>query len=526
MEFVMKPNHMYACASIALCIATQAQQQEATDSHNLHLYFLAQYKTAEGALREASSYFDQLISKKQTPWAAYKGYVQFLALTSQYSRILNLIDKLDKMYPDDPAVQMAIVEALEQSDRQQESVDRLIRLAQKNITNQEVALKTVHAYLARQEPENAINVIDNYVDNAIHKPNLFMFYFLKTQILIQLDKKQLARDEIKKCLKAQSHFDKGWLVYAMLEEQLGNLQGAIEGFSTFLDLVGHNNAVAHHLMQLMFKQKMLEDKTDTLTMSESCFKQALLLFQQKRHREALQRVEECLKKNDKDPEARLLKIQILNTLNRKDAVLASLIDWMREDPRQDLWFSTLLLMTGHGITHTEAIRALHIVEKHSPNTLLPVQYLADLYLRVEQTAQALEYLKKVTVLSSDKLLRAKAFYQMSRIFFQEKRFNDIHKALEQGLSAAPNFAPLCNLKAYYCAKQGNIALAQEYIAQALRQDPGNPHYQDTQGYIYYKKHDYARAASLIDQLANNNPDDQCIRKHADKIRSKMAKPIQ
>jgi len=521
----MKLNYVCVCISLALGISVQSQEPQDHDGHNLHLYFLAQYKTAEGSLREASRYFDQLISKTQPPQAAYKGYVQFLALNNQYPQILSLVKKLDETFPDDPTVQMAIVEALEHSQNQKESVERLIRLSQKNLTSQEIALKTAQVYLARQEPENAIKVLDGYLDNATQKPNLFMFHFLKTQILIQLNKKQPALDEIKKCLKAHSRFDKGWLVYAMLEEQLGNLQGAIKGFSTFLDLVGNDNTVAHHLMQLMFKQKMIEEKTNTLDVSIPCLKKALILFQQKKHKAALEQIEECLKKNGKDPEARLLKIQILGALNQQEKVTALLIDWMKEDPTQGIWFNTLLLMTNQGIMYSDAVHALQIVEKHAPKALLPVQYLADLYLRMEQVSQALTYLKKITVMSPDKLLCAKAFYQMSCILFEQQKFDAIQEAVEKGLVLAPTFAPLCNLKAYYCAKQHNIAQAQECITQALAQDPDNPHYQDTQGYIHYKAHEYTKAASIINQLAKHNPDDQCIRKHAAKIQAKIAMNI-
>lgn len=522
MEFFMKLNYVCTCINLAIFFSMYPQAPQDHDGHTLHLYFLAQYKTAEGSLREASRYFDQLISTTQPPQAAYKGYVQFLALNNQYPQILNLIKQLDTNYPDDPTVQMAIIEALEHSNNQKAAIDRLIRLSQKNTSSPEIALKTAQVYMARQEPENAIKALDNYLDNAVPKPNLFMFYFLKTQILIQLNKKQQALDEIKKCLKAHSRFDKGWLVYAMLEEQLGNLQGAIKGFTTFLDLVGNDNTVAHHLMQLMFKQKMAEEKTNTLDVSIPCLKKALILFQQKKPKAALEQIEECLKKNSKDPEARLLKIQILGALNQQEKAASSLIDWMKEDPTQDIWFDTLLLMTNHGIMYSDAVHALQIVEKHAPTALLPVQYLADLYLRMEQASQALTYLKKVTVMSSDKHLCAKAYYQISRILFEQQKFDSMQEAIEKGLALVPTFAPLCNLKAYYYAKQHKIAQAQEYITQALTQDPNNIHYQDTQGYIYYKAHEYTKAALIVDQLAKQNPDDQCIRKHAAKIQAKIA----
>ena len=280
-------------ASLGICLLCYSQEQQAQEGHRLHLYLLAQYKTAEGSLNDAGQYYEQLMTKTDIPHSVYKGYTQFLILNNQYQKVIELSKKLDETFPDDPTVQMAIIEALEHTHNHKQAIERLMKLSQKNRTNQEIALRTAQAYIAQHEPENAIRTIDDFLENATQKPNLFMFHFFKAQILIQLDKKQEALAAVKQCLKAHTHFDKGWLLCAMLEEQLGNLQGAIKGFSTFLDLVGQDNAVQNHIMQLMFTQKMLAEKTNTLNVSLPCIEKAMILFEQKKPKAALEQIEEC-----------------------------------------------------------------------------------------------------------------------------------------------------------------------------------------------------------------------------------------
>ena len=458
-------------ASLGTYLTCQGQQPEDT-GRGIHCYLLAQYKTAEGSLGEAWKYYEQIMTKTDVPLAVYKGYTQFLILNNQYQKVLDLIQKLDKNFPDDPVVQMAIIESLEHTDEHKQAIERLINLSRKNQTNQEIALKTAQVYLAQHEPENAINVIDSFLENATQKPNLFIFHFFKAQILIQLNKKQEALAAVKQCIKAHAHFDKGWLLLAMLEEQLGNLQGAIKGFSTFLDLVGQDGAVQQHLTQLMFRQKMIAEKTDTLNVSLPCIE----------------------------------------------------IDWMNEEPSSELWFKTLLLMTNHGIMHSDAIRALHIVEKKHPAALLPVQYLADIYLRVDQQAPALEYLTKITTMSKDQLLCTKAYYQIACIYYEQHKFDSMVATGIKGLALTPDFAPFCNLLAYYYAGKGHdIPQANKLIAIALHSDPDNPHYKDTQSRIYYKTHDYTKASNIIESIATQMPQDPHIMKHATKIRLAMSK---
>lgn len=487
-------------------------------SRNIHHYFLAQYKQIGGALPEAAQHYEAILTSTKAPIQAFKGYTQYLALSNQFSKIIDLQPQLDKNFGKDPAVQMAIAMAMERTGSQDEAIARVITLAEQHPTNQEIIFHAAQAYVARKELENAIAVLDSFIDNSPQKPNLFMFHFFKAQIYLQLNKKNEALASIKKSIKIHPHFDKGWLLCSMLEEQAGNIENAIKGYSTFLDLVGSDSAIQNHLMTLMFKQKMANEKTTVVTISSPCLKQALQLFENKQPKLALDQLEKCLKENPRDTDARILKIQILSSQQQWQQVINLLTAWMTDEPNNQLWFKTLHGAGFQGLATKDLIRTLQTVEKKHPSATLPVMYLADVYLRHHKIPAALHYLKKLTVISNDQLLKTKAFYQMGRLYYEQHQYNLMKSVLEAGYKLSSNFAPLCNLLAYYYAGKGKeLIKAQQLIEQALKTEPDNPHYKDTQARIWYKQGDYKKARLLLEPIATNMAHDNVITKHMKKI---------
>lgn len=499
------------------------EQVDDNISRNIHHYFLAQYKQFGGSLEDAEHHYQAILSKNKAPIQAYKGYAHYLALSNQFPKIIDLMPQLDKNFQYDPTVQMAIAMALERTGSQEEALKRVIILSEKHPTNQEIVLHAAQAYATRKELENAIAVLDNFIDNSPQKPNLFMFHFFKAQIYLQVDKKQEALASLKQSIKAHPHFDKGWLLCSLIEEQLGNVENAIKGYSTFLDLVGSDAAVQNHLMQLMFKQKMAKENTTVISISSPCLKKSLDLFEQKMPKQALEQLEKCLQENPKDIDARLLKIRILSSLNQWQQISQILTTWLIEEPTNQLWFKTLCTLTTQGLPYKDLINTLHAVEKKHPTAQLPVMYLADTYLRNKKIPPALHYLKKLTTLTTDHILKVKALYQMGMIYFEQHQYILMKKVLEQGLVLMQDFAPLCNLLAYYYSGKGNnLSKAQQLINIALEKEPDNPHYKDTQAHIWYKRGNYKKAHELLEPIATKIADDNVISKHIKKLRTKIA----
>src|SRR2546430_2720766 len=79
--------------------------------------------------------------------------------------------------------------------------DRFIRLNDKHKTNPELAFNAANSYLRRKEPENALKVINNYLNNSPRKPTNFLFHFMIAQIQLQLNNKEEALKSVQKSLE-------------------------------------------------------------------------------------------------------------------------------------------------------------------------------------------------------------------------------------------------------------------------------------------------------------------------------------
>ncbi len=480
-------------------------------------YFKAIFDTKEGKFDEAQNKFNK-INSPSAPAIIRRGHIRLLSDTKQYKKILEQLSLLDEDSANDPELQIKIIEALIRTNQKQKGVERLLDAIDKFPGHQGIAMLAVQWYLDGRNPESALLVIERYLSDAPSKSNNYLFYFIKAQILTFQNQFDRALEAAKESIAAYRNFEKGWLLYAQLEEHLGNIDTAIKGYKTFLDIVGQEPTVQNHLLELLFKQKMLKEHKTMLSIPMSCLQKAQLLFEQNQPTEALKLIEECLKKEPTNSAAALMKIQILESLGEIQRAFNLAVQLMNAQPNDERWYKKVSSLQKKGIKRHEIVNAFATVEKKNLHSIVPVQYLADLYLRTKNQQQSLVYLQKVIDLAKDNQLKAKAHYQKACIFHQQHNTQEMVKELEAGRASFANFAPINNMLSYYYAAKGkNQTKALELINQALASEPTNPHYLDTMAYISYKQGDCKKALKIIEPLASRVPDDTVIENHLRKI---------
>ena len=278
-----------------LCILTGKINKEPSTAE-LQVFTLANYfqfnPVDKTALDKASYLYDQLKNESFNA-GFFVGYVPFLE-TQNPQALMPLIPDLDKHYADNLEIDTSIASALAKAGKTADAQARLIKLNDKH-SNQELAFKVAQIYLARQEPENALRVIDTLLNTSPRKPNNFIFHFLKGQIYVSMNKKDEALAALKTSLEMHPKFDKAWLLLGAIEEQAGNLPQAITHFITFLELTPERNKeIEAHVLQLAVKQKGSKAHHDPLM--HLCVKKAMAFFEQKEFRRGLQEIEGCNKK--------------------------------------------------------------------------------------------------------------------------------------------------------------------------------------------------------------------------------------
>lgn len=482
-------------------------------SKNLHRYLWANYNQFAGDVEQSQKYYFKIFADNG-PNHVYKGYLNFLFQTQQFQRIVSLLPKLEKPFENDKDAQFIFAQALQMTNQQEKADDKLIRLNNKFKDHQEIAFQTAQVYIRRKEPENALETIDNLLNSTPYKPNNFIFYFLKSQIHQQSDNMELALENVKKSIDMYPHFDKSWLLLALLEEQKGRLSEAIKGFTNFLENTDEPNPqIEQHLLQLVFKQKMTPQK-NTLVMNKSCMEQALLLMEQKNYKQALDKVDVCLSEDPGNDENKLLKVQILAAMNNHKQALTLVKKYLDKEPSKRLWYKTLHLLTKAGADHQQAQKILQAIVDHYPNNVLPTLYLADMHIKHDNYNACLALLKKALRLTSDKKLHNKITFQIAAIYHDHKQFSALKKLVDTIKKLPTNYPPLDNFLACYTIKNNNnMDLAQKLVTNALKKNTNNPHFLDTQAYIHLKKRDYTKACVALEQLAQKVPDDFMILKH-------------
>lgn len=485
------------------------------DASQLHNYFLANYDQFGGRYQTAVERYKDVL-ESGAPLYAYKGYVHLLFDTGNYQQILFAIPQLDPLFSKDAEIELIFAQVMERTGKSTEADERFIKLNDQFKSNQEIAFSAANSYLRRKEPENALRVIDNLLNSSPRKPNNFIFYFMKSQILLQLNDKVKALESVQKSLDLHPRFDKGWLLFALLNEQAGKLKDAIKGYTSFLEISpGSNREVENHLLQLIFKQKILDqNQNNLLVMNKKCFDQALIFFEKKQYDQALNQIDLCIDEKPSDDQAKLLKIQILASMQKTQKAAEVLKVWILQNPAKEMWYKTLHLLTATNLDPLFAIKVLKDIQKQHPNELLPILYLSDLFTRYNMTAQSIEYLDKALSLSKELKLKERIIYQLARTYYQASNFTELKKIIEKTEKLQSTYPPLLNLIAYYYTQhENNHSKAQTLIDIVLRIDKNNPHFLDTQAFIYLNQKEYEKALNLLEKIAQKIPSDYTVLMH-------------
>lgn len=514
----MKHSLIRLCGSIIVlsCVAG------ATPAQDFHRYLWANYQQFGGNQTMAAEWYKQMMNSA-TPIYMYKGYISFLYDSNNFQQIVVLIPKLQESFSNDPDMQLLFARALDRVGKHDQAEEAIIRLSNTFKTNQEIVFQAASIYIQRKEPKNALKAIDDLLNNSPRKPNNFIFYFLKAQIFLSLNQLNEALKNVKICLDMYPQFDKGWLMRALLEEQLGQLDEAIKGYTTFLGVTTTNNKeIEQHLTQLVFKQKVEQKQINSLMLNKSCLEKAIILSEQKQPQQALKQLDLCIAEQPSNTDAYLLKIQILMAIQEYAQAALVINERLTQEPGSEIWYQTLHLLCRNGLTTQKAIALLEDVAKKQPHQLLPALYLADLHMRAHTRDSALTYHTKALALAQDTLLKVKILFHMGVIYYQQGNMDQMVQVLEEGMKLKADFAPTLNLLAYHYATQGNnLDRAQHLITAALAQQPNNPHFIDTQAVIYYKKGNYKKALKLLQTAVKRVPYDIMVLKHLGQAYYKM-----
>lgn len=476
-----------------------------------HRYIWANYQQFSGNKQQAQQWYDLIAETPQQSIFTNKGYLHFLHDQDKHARIMELMPKLETVFKDDPEIQLIFVTALRKTNKEQEADNKLLHISHTFKLHPEIVFQATETLVKRKEIHNALSLVDDYLNSAPHRPNNFIFHFLKAQIYANMQDMKQARDQLQQCLDVHPRFPQGWLLLAMIEEQAGKLDQAIKGYSSYLELIGRNQQIERHLLELVFAQKAAQRNQQVVFIDKACLSKTLIFFERKQYQAALQQVNSCLAQTPQDTNGRLLKIQILTAMHQIDETIATLAAWIAQEPDNPSWYHALHLLRRAQVPSLKIINALSAIHRQHPKALLPMLYLADLHTKEGEVEQAISYHQKALTLTDNQELRARIMYQLSVFYYEKGAYNEMVALLDQIEKMEYAYPPAYNLHAYYCATKGkDIEKAQLLCTKAHVNDKNNPHFLDTQALIFYKQKKYEQAEKLLQALHDNNKTDGSI----------------
>lgn len=460
---------------------------------DLHASFWANYNGFGKKPAAAFEWYKKYLCQRNLPGYMYRGLLHLFKQTNNLQQIIALMPLVEDAFTDDIEIQMLFVHALQQTGAQDAADKRVITLSSKIKDNQELAFHAAQTYLRHKEPENALQTINDYLSHASGRLNNFIFHFLKAQIYVMLDKKDEALTELQKSLDIHPSFDKGWLLFGLLQEQTGKIKKAIKGYRTFLEVseqpIPH---IQEHLLRLLFKQKLLEAQAQKSSVNMSCFEQALLMFKDNKYRQALEKIDESIVNEPRDKDSKILKTHILNAMDQASQALEHVCYWINNDKDNAIWFELAHLIACQNGLEKRLITLLRMLQNEQPHNLSVALYLSDLYARTDQVHNAVAQHKRAYLLSEDPHTRAQILAHLAIIYYDHNMPDQMPDLVAQAERLNHNFAPLHNTVAYWYATEGKkLERADELIRLALAQEPDNPYYLDTQVMLYSKNSNQA-----------------------------------
>lgn len=507
-------SYLVAC----MCISTASAHANTTPfGNNIHRYFWANYTQFTGDSKAANTWYQNIVHTDSSIYR-YKGFIHFLFNEQRYAEIAALRPKVGTSFDNDPDIQLIFVQALRATGKNAEADTLVLTLADRFKTHLETVFEAAKTHIARKELESAITVIDNLLNTSPKKNAHFIFYFLKSQIYAQLDQMEHARTALHECTSLNPYFDKAWLLQAIMHEKQGDIPSAIEGYQKYMSTTQTPDiAIQQHLIELSFrstKMQPIQSPIRATGMHVSSYDRAVYFFNRKQYRQAVPHIEQCLKKDPANGDYQTLMIQSLNGLKQYDKLADHVVAWIKLNPANSAPLELLHLMTRAGHPLEPIISVMERVHKTYPALEMPLLYLADFHMRTDQKTKALEYLGKASALPTlSAQLRTKVAYQRILLLYDAKQFDTMLTEAHAFMKEQEHSAILNLLAYFYATEKRDLAHAQTYISKALKNEPKNPHYLDTQAVIYIEQKEYAKAEAILAPLAQAHPHNAAIMTH-------------
>lgn len=487
------------------------------DQKKYYNYASGSYKHKINKIDDAQKYFDNFFQNNTDPnIVACREYLIFLFDTKQFAKFEMFLKKHENKLKDDQQIQIYHAKILKNLGAKKESHNILDRLSQEKDAKLEVIYEIILNFLEKKDFKSIIDLLEKTFQENINASCNYIFNLILGKSYVYTGNLEKAKSYIEKALNLYPESNEGWLMLALINNELNNINDAIYGYQRFLDIVGTNKLAEDQILKLKLKLN-LSSQTD---LAES-----LIAYNSKDYKQALLLIEKVLKNDPNNIDASLIKIEILIATKNINQALDILAKNIESEQNLELYLELFSIIFNYAKDQNYNIKVLKNILKNSNYNIIITLYGADILFKASQDNLGAKYALRALKLTKDLDLQSKIIFQVAKVYYKNKNFKELQKLLSPEFLEKTNYGPLLNLAGYYYATNNNgasnILLAQKYSNRALRISPGNPHYLDTKAKILYGQKKYKESLEILEKIAKILPEDKFIKENLLETRNKI-----
>jgi len=345
-------------------------------------------------------------------------------------------------------------------------------------------------YMLMGQPDKSLSVVKKILSRD---PNHINALELLSEIQIQKHEFEKAVTTLEKIVQIDpTNVEIHYRLITIYEIQ-GKWNEAASHYSTLLNVLGPNTLLSLKLSDLYMKNKAFDKAADVLARARSGDPNNIYIL------EALAQAYEYNKEFTK----------ALGTYE-------SLVDLQDNNPMSFLRIGSLSLQSGQ---YEKSISAFKKVDSIKPNIPEVQRSLGFSYSQLKKTDEAMSYFEKAILLNPKDVLSMSLLAPL----YQEKKWLSRSDSLfDKILSLEPTNDVILNNYSYSLAERGiRLEKALEMVQKALKIAPGNAHFLDTMGWVYYQMGLYELALKYVLQAHQADDGSWEVADHLGDIQAKL-----
>lgn len=167
----------------------------------------------------------------------------------------------------------------------------------------------------------------------------------------------------------------------------------------------------------------------------------------------------------------------------------------------------------------QSLRLVEEAVRQNPHDPAALAFLAMMYSRLERFDEAIRLYASIEALTGkgareSNSLQSPFYFWYGSACERAGRFSEAERLLGRCIELDPEADQALNYLAYMWAERGiNLDKALEYATRAVKLAPEEGAYLDTLGWVYYQRGEYGKALDFLKKAARRIPDDPVVCDH-------------